>query len=98
MSGNISPINIFLTVLIILTGLGIFVPIFNTAFNTGDLTTSSDDILGTLLSGSNYLTIVPNLVLSMFWTFGLPTVFNVILIIPRLVGLIAFWYIVNPVK
>lgn len=91
------PIQIFIPIITLFFVLGIVTPIINIALGETNLTSTSTN-LETILNGSSYLTIGLNLVTGMFWTFGLPSFINYILIIPRIISLIALYYIIFPTK
>lgn len=96
--GVSTPINLFLTILTILFLIGIFTPIVQTAFNSPSISESHQSGLENIYSGSGYLSIGLNLISVLVWTFGLPWFWNLILIIPRIIGLICLWYIIWPTK
>jgi len=91
-------INIFSGVMIIMLFLAIFIPIFNTAIGetqTTDYTTVFEqDVLS-----STHLTIFLNIGTIAFWTFGLNSWINLLILLPlRVIGLISLWFIISPAK
>lgn len=93
-----SEIKIFITTLMILLLLAIFVPIFNMIFES-ETPSGEATALEETVSGSSYLTIMVNMLFIYFWTFGLNTWINLLILTPiRIVGLITAYYIIVPTK
>jgi len=89
---------VFVSVLIILLLLGVFVPYFNTALDQ-ETSEGYGNELDRIVGGSSYLTIGLNLVSIPFWTFGLNAWINILILLPlRIVGLLSLWYIIFPTK
>lgn len=74
-------------------------PIIKTAL--ADISSVSNDATGiekTVL-GSNYISIILNVVAVAFWTFGLNVWINLFILVPlRIIMLASAWYIISPAK
>jgi hypothetical protein len=90
--------QIFMTVLIVLLCLGIFIPYLRTSLDIGGSSPDVDGFQATI-EGSSYTSIALNLVGIPFWTFGLNYWINLIILLPlRIIGGISLWYIISPAK
>lgn len=79
--------------------MAVVVPIVKTAFNDNNITTHPTSTLENTILGSNYISIILNLVFMAFWTFGLSIWINLLILLPvRVVMLASAWYIISPAK
>jgi len=79
--------------------LAVTTPIIKTAFDDSGTVSNSVSDLDTIVKGSSYLSIWLNIAFVPFWTFGLNTWINLLLLLPiRVAMLAAFWFILSPAK
>lgn len=91
-------IQIFVGVMVILLMLAVFIPFvkqaINESYNSQDVSLFERTILG-----ESYLSIVANIIVIPFWTFGLNTWLNILVLLPlRVAGILSIWYSGIPTK
>jgi hypothetical protein len=90
--------EIFMSVLMVMLLLAVFVPIFQESLGTSIVSQDTTGFQATIES-STYLSIATNLVALPLWTFGLNSWINLLILLPlRVIGLISLWYIISPAK
>ena len=92
-------IKIFVPILIIILVLSFFMPVLYAWTSSIDAANGNIDSLSSKIENTdNGVSAVSVIVSILFWNIGLPAGFNIFLIVIRVIGLFALYYIVFPTK